>query len=232
MANQKAVGVLILASGNLPLDEKQKKSIQALQSFASPYLDNSLLHKRISDLAAIDELTGILNRRFGMRRLKEEYSRSTRHGVPISAVMLDIDHFKDFNDSFGHNAGDVVLKMVAETIQKNVRVEDMACRYGGEEFLVGLAGAGMNDSAIIVERIRRAIETSYITWGGNKLQVTISCGIATYPIVRASICEELITAADKALYAAKEFGRNQVVIDDGVKALRYAEINTGQITEN
>ena len=232
MANQKAVGVLILASGNLPLDEKQKKSIQALQSFASPYLDNSLLHKRISDLAAIDELTGILNRRFGMRRLKEEYSRSTRHGVPISAVMLDIDHFKDFNDSFGHNAGDVVLKMVAETIQKNVRVEDMACRYGGEEFLVGLAGAGMNDSAIIVERIRRAIETSQITWGGNKLQVTISCGIATYPIVRASICEELITAADKALYAAKAFGRNQVVVYDGVNALRYAEINTGQITEN
>lgn len=205
--------------------------MQALRSFAAPYLDNSILHKRISDLAAIDELTGILNRRFGMHRLKEEFSRSTRHGVPISAVMMDIDHFKDFNDTFGHNAGDVVLKMVAETIEKNIRMEDTVCRYGGEEFLVGLAGAGMNDSALIIERIRRAIETNHITWGGKNLNVKISSGIATYPVVRASVCEELITAADKALYAAKEFGRNQVTVNDGSKILRFAELKLGQTGE-
>lgn len=228
MDKQKPVGLVVLACGKSTIDEKQRKSIQALRSFAAPNLDNSILHKRISDLAAIDELTGILNRRFGMRRLKEEFSRSTRHGAPISAVMMDIDHFKDFNDSFGHNAGDVVLKMVANTIQENIRMEDMACRYGGEEFLIGLSGAGMNDSAVIIERIRRAIETNHVTWGGKQLNVTISSGIATYPVVRASVCEELITSADQALYAAKDFGRNQVAVNDGAKNLRFSELKIGE----
>jgi len=213
MAKQQTVGLLVLACDIQEPSPQQKKTIETLRSFAAPYLDNSILHKKITELAAIDDLTNILNRRFGMRRLKEEYSRSTRHGVPISAVMIDIDHFKDFNDTFGHNAGDAVLKMV-----------DMVCRYGGEEFLMGLAGAGMNDSAIVAERIRRAIETNHIRWGDKHLSVTISSGIATYPVVRASVCEELITAADKALYAAKEFGRNQVTVNDGTQILRFNEL--------
>ena len=228
MAKNKPVGLILYACGNDPLSEEQNQSIQSMCDFAAPNLDNAILHKRISDLAAIDELTGILNRRFGMRRLKEEFSRASRHGAPVSAVMMDIDHFKNFNDTFGHNAGDVVLKMVAKTIQDNLRMEDMVCRYGGEEFLVGLSGAGMNDSAVIIERIRRAIETSQINWGGNQLNVTISCGIATYPIVRASVCEELITAADQALYAAKDLGRNLVAIHDGNTYLRFSELNINQ----
>ena len=89
---------------------------------------------------------------------------------------------------------------------------------------MGLAGAGMNDSAIVTERIRRAIETNHIRWGNEHLSVTISSGIATYPVVRASVCEELITAADKALYAAKDFGRNQVTINDGTQILRFKEL--------
>jgi len=229
MAKNTSVGLVILACDDTSIDQEQHKTIQALCSFAAPYMDNSILHKRIRDLAAIDELTGILNRRFGMRRLKEEFSRATRHGAPISAVMMDIDHFKNFNDAFGHNAGDVVLKMVAKTIQENIRMEDMACRYGGEEFLVGLSGAGMNDSAIIIERIRRAIETNHINWGGKQLHVTISCGIATYPIVRASVCEELITSADQALYAAKDFGRNQVTINDGSRHLKFSDLEIDQM---
>jgi len=227
MAKQQPVGLIVLAGSNQPLSQKQQKSLETLRSFAAPYLDNSFLHKRITELAAIDDLTNILNRRFGMRRLKEEFSRSTRHGIPISAIMVDIDNFKDFNDTFGHNAGDAVLKMVAATIQSNLRVEDMVCRYGGEEFLIALAGAGMNDSAAIIERIRRAVETNFINWGNKHLKVTMSCGIATYPVVRASVCEELITSADKALYAAKEFGRNQVTINDGTQILRFAELKIG-----
>jgi len=228
MVKNKPIGMVILACGQKLIDEKQNNSLEAMRTFAAPNLDNAILHKRISDLAAIDELTGILNRRFGMRRLKEEFSRASRHGAPVSAVMMDIDHFKTFNDTFGHNAGDVVLKMVAETIQENLRVEDMVCRYGGEEFLVGLSGAGMNDSAVIIERIRRAIETNHINWSGKQLNVTISCGIATYPIVRASVCEELITSADQALYAAKDLGRNQVTINDGNNFLRFTELNINQ----
>ena len=226
IAKQKQVGLILLASGRDPLSAKQSKALETLRLFAAPYLDNSILHKRISDLAAIDDLTGILNRRFGMRRLKEEFSRAARHGVPMSAVMVDIDHFKNFNDTFGHNAGDEVLRMVAATIEKNMRMEDMVCRYGGEEFLIGLTGAGMNDSANIIERIRRAIETEKINWGKKHLSVTISSGIATYPVVRASVCEELVSAADKALYAAKDFGRNQVTVNDGNQVLRLKELNT------
>jgi diguanylate cyclase (GGDEF)-like protein len=231
MAKQQSVGLVVLACGIQTLSPQQQKALETLRSFAAPYLDNSILHKRITELAAIDDLTNILNRRFGMRRLKEEYSRSTRHGVPISAVMIDIDHFKNFNDTFGHNAGDAVLKMVASTIQNNLRAEDMVCRYGGEEFLMGLAGAGMNDSALVTERIRRAIETNHISWGNKHLSVTISSGIATYPVVRASVCEELITAADKALYAAKEFGRNQVTVNDGVQILRFADLKIGDLSK-
>ena len=232
MAKQQTVGLVILACGIQEPSPHQKKTLETLRSFAAPYLDNSILHKKITELAAIDDLTNILNRRFGMRRLKEEYSRSARHGVPISAVMIDIDHFKDFNDTFGHNAGDAVLKMVATTLRDSLRAEDMVCRYGGEEFLLGLAGAGMNDSAIVAERIRRAIETNHIRWGEKHLSVTISSGIATYPVVRASVCEELITAADKALYAAKEFGRNQVTINDGAQILRFEELKIGDLDKN
>lgn len=228
MAKQQSVGMVVLACGVQTISPQQKKALETLRSFAAPYLDNSILHKKITELAAIDDLTNILNRRFGMHRLKEEYSRATRHGVPISAVMIDIDHFKDFNDTFGHNAGEAVLKMVASTLQDNLRAEDMVCRYGGEEFLIGIAGAGMNDSALITERIHRTIETNHISWGDKHLSVTISSGIATYPVVRASVCEELITAADKALYAAKEFGRNQVTVNDGAQILRFAELKLGE----
>jgi len=230
-AKQQSVGIVVLACGTQTISHRQKKALETLRSIAAPNLDTSILHKKIKELAAIDDLTNILNRRFGMRRLKEEYSRATRHGVPISAVMFDIDRFKDFNDTFGHNAGDAVLKMVAATIRDNLRAEDMVCRYGGEEFLMVLTGAGMNDSAHITERIRRTIETNHIRWGDKHLSVTISCGTATYPVVRASVCEELITAADKALYAAKEFGRNQVAVNDGAQILHYADLKIDELSK-
>jgi two-component system, cell cycle response regulator len=226
MTKQQPVGVVILACGNTPTSPQQLKTLETLRNSAAPYFESSILHNKLTQLAAIDELTNILNRRFGLKRLKEEFSRSARHGLPISAVMVDIDHFKNFNDTFGHDAGDAVLKMVAEKISETLRAEDMVCRYGGEEFLISLSGAGMNDSAIFTERIRRTIETNFVNWGEQQLSVTISCGVATYPVIRASVCEELITAADKALYAAKEYGRNQVALNDGAKILRFSEIKS------
>lgn len=213
LSKQQPVGLVILACGDKEFSNLQFKSLESLRSFAAPYLDNSILHRRITELAALDDLTLVLNRRFGLRRLKEEFSRSTRHGIPMSVLMADIDHFKEFNDTFGHNAGDAVLKMVASKISDNLRVEDMVCRYGGEEFLVMLSGAGMHDAASIAERIRRIIETSELQWGDNRLSLTISAGLATYPIVKASVCEELVAFADQALYAAKENGRNRVMIN-------------------
>ena len=227
VAKQRPIGIVILACSSITPSHEQIKTLQSLSTAAAPYLDNSILHEKITELAAIDDLTNILNRRFGLRRLREEFSRAARHGIPISAIMIDIDHFKVFNDTFGHNAGDAVLRMVAAKIQESLRAEDMVCRYGGEEFLVSLTGAGMNDSAVFTERIRRVVETNHVQWGDQQLSVTISCGVATYPIVRASVCEELITVADAALYAAKEFGRNQVTVHDGKQILSFSELKIG-----
>lgn len=224
MAKQRPVGLVILACGAKKPNVRQEKKLEALRSFAAPYLDNSMLHKKITELAAIDDLTMILNRRFGIRRLREEFSRSARHGSPVSVVMIDIDHFKNFNDTFGHNAGDAVLKTVASVLSGNLRAEDMVCRYGGEEFLVLLAGAGMNDAAVIAERMRRIIESEEIKWSGQRLSITISIGVATYPIVRASVCEELVTYADKALYAAKESGRNRVMVNNGQANILFSDL--------
>lgn len=228
LANQRPVGLVVLACGSPKPSEKQMKILETLCTIAAPNLDNSMLHKKITELAAIDDLTMILNRRFGIRRLREEFSRSARHGSPLSVMMIDIDHFKSFNDTFGHNAGDAVLKVVASVLSSSLRAEDMVCRYGGEEFLMLLTGAGMNDSAIIAERIRRVIEAEEIKWGGSRLSISISIGIATYPIVRASVCEELITYADKALYAAKESGRNRVVVNDGSKIISFSELELAE----
>lgn len=224
LANQRPVGLVLLVSNAQKPDETQLQRLETIRNFTSPHLDNSLLHNRIKELAAIDELTGILNRRFGMRRLQEEYSRAIRHGIPLSVLMIDIDHFKDFNDTYGHALGDAVLKAVASKLQTSIRAEDMACRYGGEEFLVYLSGAGMTDSAEIAERFRRNISTEAIKLGNNIVSISVSIGIATFPIVRSSIPKELIDFADEALYAAKNAGRNQVIVNDGVRMIPYAEL--------
>jgi len=229
IAKQRTVGLMILACGLEKPSEKQYKKLEALRSFAAPFLDNAMLHQKITELAAIDDLTMILNRRFGLRRMREEFSRATRHGTAMSAVMIDIDHFKNFNDTFGHNAGDLVLKTVASILSSSLRSEDMVCRYGGEEFLIVLTGAGMHDGAVIAERIRRSIETTEVNWVGKKLSITISIGIATYPVARASVCEELITFADKSLFAAKEYGRNQVAVFNGEEPVPFSSLEISDV---
>lgn len=211
-AKQRTVGIVALASNTGKPTDGQFESIEAIRSYGAPYLDNAILHQRIKNLAALDDLTMILNRRFGLRRLREEFSRGVRHGVPVSVLMLDVDHFKDFNDTYGHDAGDAVLKMVASRIEGSIRAGDMICRYGGEEFMAVAPGTGMNDAATFADRIRRMIETSELIWGEQRLSVTVSIGVATWPIARASVSDELISSADRALYAAKDFGRNQVAV--------------------
>ncbi len=216
---QRTVGLVITASNKTALDQNETQILNALRTQSAPYLQNAILHRKVRDLAALDDLTMILNRRFGLRRLQEEFSRSVRHGVPVSVLMIDIDHFKMFNDTFGHDAGDAVLRSIAETLESNLRSGDVICRYGGEEFLVVAPGTGVNDAAVLADRLRRIIETDQVPWGNQSLAVTVSMGQATWPVERASISEELVTAADRALYHAKASGRNCVAIARGEEIL-------------
>lgn len=169
---------------------------------------------RIKELSLLDELTGIANRRKFEDEMQKEWKRSMRKQEPISIIMCDIDHFKKFNDEFGHQEGDRCIKTVAKTIESNVyRSGDIVARYGGEEFIVTLLDCTENESAIIAERIRQSVEDLKIKQSGDLDfgYVTLSLGIASEVPSQEKTYHELIQKADAALYAAKEMGRNQCV---------------------
>jgi diguanylate cyclase (GGDEF)-like protein len=218
VAEQHPVALAVIGVASSSVVEAQRAVIDACRLRAGPQLLNAVLHKKLQEMAAMDELTGVLNRRFGTRRLAEEHARSVRHGLPLAVFLLDIDHFKRFNDTHGHDAGDEVLRRVARSLESSVRSSDVVCRYGGEEFLVLAPGAGTQDGFVLADRLRRKIESIDIQWKGQRLTVNGSFGVASWPTVRAAAPEELVTRADEALYAAKTAGRNRVFVHDGTAA--------------
>lgn len=171
----------------------------------------------IRELATTDELTALANRRAGQERLLEELVRAGRHERTLAVVLLDIDHFKQVNDTHGHDAGDVVLKAVAKAVQTLLRQTDMAARWGGEEFLVVLPETGLAGAKATAERIRQAIASLPVLYGGRALQITVSLGAAE--LVRnervEQAADDLLKRADQALYRAKHRGRNRVEADTG-----------------
>jgi diguanylate cyclase (GGDEF)-like protein len=175
-------------------------------------LNNALAHDRLQRLAALDPLTGVYNRRFGLGRLHEEFERSIRSSVPLGLLMLDIDHFKSVNDTYGHQVGDRILKSVTSIIRSILRDGDVLVRYGGEEFLAILPAASSEDLRLIGERIRRATEESVHPEGDQTIRITISIGGAAYPNQNVEKESMLLQFADDALYKAKETGRNRVMI--------------------
>lgn len=181
---------------------------------ATPFLYNSSLIRRLEELAAIDELTRVLNRRFGMKRLQEEFNRAHRYGSSFSLCLLDLDKFKTINDTFGHQAGDEVLRSLATQIQKDLRSSDFIVRYGGEEFLVVLPGASLADAFTIMDRIRRKIETYKLQYGSYTINYTFSGGVCSYPSKNIAEPNDLIKLADESLYRAKNSGRNRIVAGD------------------
>ncbi len=161
-------------------------------------------------LATLDGLTEVYNRREFNRWLRVEVERSQRNTNQVSLIMVDIDHFKQLNDTYGHQAGDLALCEVAQLLQREVRPGDVVCRYGGEEFAVILPKTHSDDSAAIAERIRLAIaKETVILPSLQKIGMTASLGVATFPS-DAETKEHLIKQADQALYIAKSLGRNQV----------------------
>ena len=167
------------------------------------------LQEQLRDQATRDPLTGLHNRRYLDESLRAELSQAAREGYPVSVIMGDLDHFKTVNDRYGHPAGDEVLRMFAEVIQRNTRERDIACRYGGEEFLLVLARMPQACAVERADLLRHETECERVRWGTSQIAVTASFGVATFP-QRARASEQLIAAADSAMYAAKQAGRNRV----------------------
>jgi diguanylate cyclase (GGDEF)-like protein len=174
-------------------------------------LDEQAAAKRLYESAVKDPLTQVYNRRHLDERMNGEHAYAARHETDLTVLLVDIDHFKSVNDSFGHPAGDAVIRIVAATMQRIVRTEDLVARYGGEEFCVVARGIDARNSEILAERLRRTVEGLSIPLSDRNLRVTVSIGVATfdrtttYPLVG-----DLLKACDDALYAAKREGRNRV----------------------
>jgi diguanylate cyclase (GGDEF)-like protein len=164
--------------------------------------------KIISDMAIRDVLTGLYNRRHVMELLDHEKNRSSRGGGIFCVAMLDIDHFKNVNDSYGHLAGDAVLQTVAATIKTTMRNTEYCARYGGEEFLIVLTQTSIDGALIGAERVRAKIENILFPEIGSDFKVTVSIGISKYKMQED--IQKVIARADKALYLAKKGGRNRV----------------------
>jgi diguanylate cyclase (GGDEF)-like protein len=169
-------------------------------------------NQRLEELLDTDHLTQLANRRHLMRTLAQEFQRSQRSGHSVSLVMIDIDHFKAINDTYGHQRGDLVLKVVAETFLDQVREYDLAARFGGEEFALVLPETDSPKAQQVAERIREAIQALRFSGALEPLQMTISLGVATCPHKSVKDIEDLIRLADDALYTAKHQGRNRVEV--------------------
>jgi diguanylate cyclase (GGDEF)-like protein len=204
------LGILILVSASTFSSNDIDKLSFYSQSLSLAFR-NAITHKEMQRLAALDALTGLYNRRVGVLRIKEEFSKAMRENTPISLLMFDIDHFKNVNDRYGHLVGDRVLVSIANLALSAIRDGDTLLRYGGEEFLCVLPGASKEDASIIAERIRTIVLDSAVKNCEQDIKVTMSIGVATYPRYDLSDSEQLIKLADEAMYAAKELGRNRTV---------------------
>ncbi|GFO64233.1 diguanylate cyclase [Geomonas paludis] len=213
-AHHETLGTLHLSfAPNEDPDFMEKKRLKAA-AFAEQValaVRSLQLREQLRELSIRDPLTGLLNRRHMEESLLREISRTTRTRQPLSVVMLDVDHFKSFNDTFGHEAGDHVLKEVGQLLQKNVRDSDIACRFGGEEFTLILPEADCDIALEICNRIRNAVKGLQLVMGRQHLgHITISAGIAVFPADGDTI-QQLLATADEALYEAKEKGRDRVI---------------------
>jgi diguanylate cyclase (GGDEF)-like protein len=173
---------------------------------------NVKLRDQLRDQSIRDALTGMYNRRYMLETCRREFARAKRSSESVSILSLDVDHFKKFNDNHGHDAGDVVLRAVAECLKTSFRDEDVPCRFGGEEFIVLLPGASPIDAARRANEVRQKIEALTVRYLDSALpKVTMSIGVAAYP-QSGDNPQDVLKAADDALYVAKEAGRNRVEI--------------------
>jgi diguanylate cyclase (GGDEF)-like protein len=177
-------------------------------------IEKTRLFEKIRDLSQHDGLTGLHNHRFFQERLRQEINKHERNGKPLSLIMLDIDHFKRYNDDYGHQAGDEVLRELAKIITSHTRCDsnDIGCRYGGEEFAMIMPELGLQYAVKVAERLRKAVENAIFILSDSKKEskVTVSLGVASLAENIHAKPEELVKQADDALYRSKKSGKNQV----------------------
>lgn len=212
ISENKLLGCIVTKSTENILSEKEIEYLEQLSSQAATTLNRANVYAEILKHATLDALTGFYNRRQLEERIKQEISSAKRQQRKLCAVMMDIDHFKSVNDTYGHAAGDLVLKTVSRVIKTQLRDYDIAGRYGGEEFVILLPHTKIDEAQMVAERLRKAvqdkkIDISKLCPNKNDINVTISLGVSEY-----SKDKDFIKNADKALYKAKETGRNKVVI--------------------
>lgn len=167
-------------------------------------------NQALMELSNTDPLTHLSNRRFLMKTLEKELQRCERSQKPMALIMVDVDHFKPVNDTYGHQQGDVVLQTLADQMKAHLRDYDLAARFGGEEFALVLPETALTEAVQVAERLRIAISELRIPADHNEIRLTISLGVATYPHPKVRTVDNLILEADRALYNAKERGRNRV----------------------
>ncbi len=168
-------------------------------------------NKELEELAYFDPLTGLPNRRFFLNSVQTLLESARRYGNPLSLMVMDVDNFKSINDTYGHEAGDLVLKSLASILKTNLRQADIPARFGGEEFIVALPNTSLESAYKTAERIRKTFENSTVIHNGREIKTTISIGVAQFRDYMESI-DDLIRDADQALYQAKATGKNRVVI--------------------
>jgi diguanylate cyclase (GGDEF)-like protein len=196
------------------LTEMRETAFASLGEMAAMAIAGLHLRQKLESQSIRDGMTGLFNRRFMEIALEREMNRARRQGKQVAVMMLDIDHFKQFNDTFGHAAGDVVLREVAECMRVGVRGEDIVCRFGGEEFIVIMPEITTRAALDRAELLRRMVGDLSLRFHGQALrQITISIGVAMFPD-NSDNPEELLRSADHAMYAAKHKGRNRVVATD------------------
>jgi diguanylate cyclase (GGDEF)-like protein len=190
-----------------PLDTDEQRAIKESVTQSAPVIANLRTIAIAEQRAATDALTGMPNSRAARDTLKRMVAQAARSGSPLAAVLLDLDHFKQINDTYGHGAGDDVLASVGATLASGVRESDFAGRYGGEEFLMLLPDTSADDAAAVAEKIRGLIAQTAVS--GVPQTITASLGVACFP-QHAIDGDTLMRSADRALYTSKRSGRNRV----------------------
>ncbi len=206
-----AFGMLCLSGGTEELPVGYRGLAFVTAEYLALSISNLRLKNRLHELTVKDPLTGLFNRRHMEEVLPREFMRAKRAGTPLGAIMVDLDHFKDVNDTFGHDAGDAVLKKVGLFMNSMFRLEDVVCRFGGEEFFVLMTSGGPKDYCLKAQEVRKGIKALDISWEGRQISpITASLGVAVFPD-HARTVDGMIKMADKALYVAKNRGRDRVV---------------------